>query len=52
MVPPSNWPLIAIMPPPSQTIIKTISKRRVLSSAAVAEDKTLEKVDVRKMDLH
>ena len=41
IVPPRSCPLIAIIPPPSQTMMKTISKSKVLSSAAVPELKTL-----------
>ena len=42
MVPPSSCPLRAITAPPSHTITKTISNRRVLSSAYVPEESTLE----------
>ena len=41
MVPPRSCPLIAIIPPPSHTMINTISKSKVLSSAAVPELNTL-----------
>ena len=42
IVPPSNWPFIAIIAPPSHTITKTISNSRVLSSALVAAESTLQ----------
>jgi hypothetical protein len=40
ILPPKSWPLIDITAPPSQTITKTISKSKVLSSAFVAADNT------------
>ena len=39
--PPRSFPLMEITPAPTQTMMNTISKRRVLSSALVAELKTL-----------
>ena len=36
--------MIAMIPPPNQTIMKTISNSKVLSSAAVPELKTLAKL--------
>jgi len=41
--PPSSFPFTEITPAPTHTMIKTISKRRVLSLALVAELKTLKR---------
>jgi len=47
IVPPKSYPLIAIIAPPNQTMTKTISKSKVLSSAFVAADRTLLKFDIK-----
>ena len=41
IVPPKSYPFIAIIAPPNQTMTKTISKSKVLSSAFVAAERTL-----------
>lgn len=41
IVPPKSYPFKAITAPPSHTITKTSSKRRVLSSACVPDESTL-----------
>ena len=46
--PPKSYPFIAITAPPSHTIQKTISKRRVLSSALVAILKMLASMRQKK----
>ncbi len=39
--PPSSFPLTEMTPAPTQTIMNTISKSKVLSSAFVLDDSTL-----------
>ena len=50
IVPPSSCPLIAITAAPSQTMMKTISKSNVLSSAWVLELRTLKASDTKTYD--
>ena len=52
MVPPKSYPFMAMTAPPSQTIIKTISKIKLASSASVSPLRSTESNKVKRNGPH